>query len=251
MRVQPLGLTPSSAPPLLAAGLWQLAAAVDVIDFEELSFGKLLGAGAMAGASVLGVLEFIIARCMSWSCCLDGVCRGVEVDGCEGVGVGTAKPEACTCHAAAPDPVDRPAGNPLRLFGAPKPTDAPQSPWLCPRGPACRRGRGGVCCLVPRVAGGRQEVQPGELQLAARVAASTSDSLAVQASSGAEPPVAAKTFTRRRCPCVCWIHRKPATHLLVRLTRVHSLFCEQVEDSLHEVQMYLLLGSHDNIVALR
>ena len=25
----------------------------------------------------------------------------------------------------------------------------------------------------------------------------------------------------------------------------------QVEDSLHEVQMYLLLGSHDNIVALR
>lgn len=31
----------------LAAGLWQLAAAVDVIDFEELSFGKLLGAGEL------------------------------------------------------------------------------------------------------------------------------------------------------------------------------------------------------------
>lgn len=48
--------------------------------------------------------------------------------------------------------------------------------------------------------------------------------------------------------------------MLDPLHACHTLACvahrftgpsPQVEDSLHEVQMYLLLGSHDNIVALR
>ncbi|PRW44254.1 3-phosphoshikimate 1-carboxyvinyltransferase isoform A [Chlorella sorokiniana] len=45
----------------LGAGLWQLAAAVDVIDFEELSFGKLLGAGAEGAVYAAWFLESPVA----------------------------------------------------------------------------------------------------------------------------------------------------------------------------------------------
>jgi hypothetical protein len=51
----------------VGGGLWQLAAAVDVIDYEELSFGKLLGAGA-AGAS--GWSSFLQSQPTTWWGCL-------------------------------------------------------------------------------------------------------------------------------------------------------------------------------------
>jgi hypothetical protein len=46
-----LNLARACAPPFLSmrAGLWQLAVSVDVIEYEELSFGKLLGAGGWVG----------------------------------------------------------------------------------------------------------------------------------------------------------------------------------------------------------
>ncbi|KAL4858866.1 Mitogen-activated protein kinase kinase kinase dlk-1 [Chlorella vulgaris] len=60
-------LTPGTAPQsqgftaTVGGGLWQLAAAVDVIDYEELSFGKLLGAGAEGAVYAAWLLETPVA----------------------------------------------------------------------------------------------------------------------------------------------------------------------------------------------
>ncbi|EFN55353.1 hypothetical protein CHLNCDRAFT_134377 [Chlorella variabilis] len=59
-------LTPGSLPysqgvSTVGGGLWQLAAAVDVIDYEELSFGKLLGAGAEGAVYAAWFLESPVA----------------------------------------------------------------------------------------------------------------------------------------------------------------------------------------------
>ena len=47
------------------------------------------------------------------------------------------------------------------------------------------------------------------------------------------------------------MHPLPSTSLIQFSLMQPKHQPPQVEDSLHEVQMYLLLGSHDNIVALR
>ena len=135
---------PSWAPPLLTAGLWQLAAAVDVIDFEELSFGKLLGAGAISiiisSLAAVGVLEFINARCISWSCCLDGACRGVEIDGREGGGDGDSQAWGVHLPRCSPWPCGPSNCNSLRMFGASSPLTSFPS-LLGPRGPCLQAQR--------------------------------------------------------------------------------------------------------------
>ncbi|KAL4428326.1 hypothetical protein ABPG75_002415 [Micractinium tetrahymenae] len=60
--------TPGSTTPIMSpsaaaggSGLWQLATAVDVIDIEELSFGKMLGAGAEGAVYAAWFLESPVA----------------------------------------------------------------------------------------------------------------------------------------------------------------------------------------------
>ncbi len=47
-------------------GLWQLVSAVDVIDYDELSFGKLLGSGDASFDSWLMVA--VVLACVLLSC---------------------------------------------------------------------------------------------------------------------------------------------------------------------------------------
>lgn len=138
--------------PAVGGGLWQLAAAVDVIDYEELSFGKLLGAGACVW------LVFASAP----RCC--------------------APREAGLGRAALSLP---------------------------------------ACCVPPRsfVFVGDGSGAP-DCPLASPLLPCAGAEGAVYAAWFLESPVAVKKF-------------------------------ERAEDSLHEVEMYLQLGSHDNVVALR